>query len=76
MINAYTAVVASMLKGFATVKRAANTVKRIKSPDITPRRMPGCVVTMYGSSHSGPINIARPNPSVIHVRPWSTIPPV
>ena len=75
-IDAYTAVVASMLKGFATVKRAANTVKRIKSPNITLKRIPGCVATMYGSSHSGPINIARPKPSVIYVRPWSTTPPV
>ena len=77
-INAYAAVAASISEGFAKVKKAANTVKRIDIPDITPRRIPGldCVVTRCWSSQGGPINIARPSSSVIHVRPWSTIPPV
>ncbi len=75
-INTYAAVAPRILKGFAKVKRLANTMKRIENPDITRVPRLECVVTRCWSSQSGPINIARPSASVIHVRPWSSIAPV
>ncbi len=74
----YAAVAPRTSIGFAVVKRLANTVKRIKNPDITPSRISGleCVLTRCWSSQNGPINIARPSIGVVHFNAWSTTPSV